>query len=221
MEDKSNIINPHIILKEDGLYLVDLPFVTDFCKDKCESKSYCLDGCAKYDVAYDQAIKDAVKIKDQEFGFKILYREYGNGDITFSDRLIKNHPYKVSLDVYDVKYRCVSVPCDGKSHNLIVELTSKTKDMTPKQNSAHSFTEGSEVLCPTCGMPRHLPKEYSHSYCSNSFHKPSVTEESQEQLWNKVGALSLGDDTMTTTFNWFPRLMEILKRDFTITRKTK
>ncbi len=37
-------------------------------------------------------------------------------------------------------------------------------------------------LCPTCNCPRHLPNEYSHSWCSNSFHKSNKLDRPIEYL---------------------------------------
>jgi hypothetical protein len=49
--------------------------------------------------------------------------------------------------------------------------------------------------------------------------KPEQPEaESQEKLWNLVGALSTGNEEINNEFEWYPKLMEILKANFTITR---
>jgi len=85
--------NYNFILKEDGLYLADL-LEAEYCFTF--SKSYPCDGNNKYSISgyctcyeryeiREQAIKDAVNLKDQELSKSLIRHRVP---------LVKNHPYK-------------------------------------------------------------------------------------------------------------------------------
>ena len=110
--------NPHIIPKEDGLYLADLP-------EELNVKNYpsvlygerYIKDSEKYQKAVQQAIKDAVKLKDKVLGLKLFYNSVPKGQEQH------DHPYKVDLSGYDVRNECTNVPCDGKNCKMVVILT--------------------------------------------------------------------------------------------------
>lgn len=77
-----------------------------------------------YHEAVKKAIANAPEFKDQQVAFKILFRQYGNDDIKFSDKIVKDKPYVVDLSEY-----AVSIFELGR----FVILTKKQPDMTPKQ----------------------------------------------------------------------------------------
>lgn len=107
-------------------------------------------------------------------------------------------PVMSTIDTYLGDYE-VSEYKDGR---IVLVL----KTITPKkeENSAHSFTEGSEEY-------KTWIKYYADEHKKVS--KPSVTEESQEELWK-----SFHDDyiKLEHAHQWVD-----LKNKFTITRKPK
>jgi len=223
--------NPHIIPKEDGLYLADLPeepkikcfeahFITpqkEICKDPRKYKCY----CATYDELEREAIKDAVKLKDQEFAKVILF--ISHSDVTKED-FEKNIPFKVDLSGYDVTTECGNYPCDGKNCKMVAILTPKSKsivdhdryyEIEKKENSAHSFTEGMFIAGPP--PKRHDPDKLRERIKTlrdiKDNETPSVTEESQEELWNEVFKRLFIPEHLPIQNN--------LLKDFTIIRKPK
>jgi hypothetical protein len=79
--------NYHIELREDGkFYLIDMPEPTNRLMQ------------VEYELEVDQALKDAVEIKDQELASKLIVQ---HDHILFEP--IRNHPYKVDLSEEDLK----------------------------------------------------------------------------------------------------------------------
>ena len=110
--------NYHIILKEDGLYLADLP----------EKPSEANDGAViGYDIAVKKAINDAVKLKDKVLGLKLFYVSVPKGQEQH------DHPYKVDLSEYDVtrgynhSEEC-RLECTCKVTDEVAILTPKKKE---------------------------------------------------------------------------------------------
>jgi len=158
--------NPHIIPKEDGLYLADLPI---------EPNEHTF-----------QAIKDSVKLKDKVLASKLLFDSAPKNQVPE-----KNHPYKVDISGYDVSIEVIHL--DIAEPFKVAFLTPKIKsivdheryyEIEKKENSAHSFTEGSD----------YKSEEWKkHWRWSTEASKPSVTEESQEAkklewIWVKTKA---------------------------------
>ena len=89
-----NMKNYHLIPKEDGLYLADLPLKPYYEKSDYLERQ-------EYDELYLIAIKDAVKLKDQELGVSIIkLANPTSSQIT----LVKNNPYKVDLSKHTISY---------------------------------------------------------------------------------------------------------------------
>jgi len=192
--------NYHIILKEDGLYLEDLP-------EEPNVKNYpsVLDGeryikdSEDYQKAVQQAITYAVKLKDQDLGMdmirKILPVINQSGEAKWTPN--KNEPYKVDLSGYEepqiksdyqVKFNGVNwESTNGDEWEDWVRLGSfmcriiEVAILTPKkeESSAHSFTEGSDI-------GDDFSKGLSRTSSANELRQPSVTEESQVDLLTEL-----------------------------------
>lgn len=133
--------NYHIILKEDGLYLADLPANPDLQKDF--GSDY--ETWVKYEQAKEQAIKDAVRLKDQELSKRLLQ---DSSKIAFVIR--KDNPYKVDLSGYDVTR--------GKECNDVLIGNRKSHEVCQRQDSCCLFMVNVAILTPKIKSVARKPK---------------------------------------------------------------
>jgi hypothetical protein len=227
--------NPHIELREDGkFYLIDMP---EHPKD--QAKRFGLDyyddvAVQRYEEAKAQALKDAVEIKDKELAESLVF---DNKDCFIHPaHRVTNFPYRADLSGYDVKIKneCTGSmygKCDDRCRDCADNgIWKQVAVITPKamkeENSAHSFTEGSEVLTTCNGRIENgrCQKCFgvamtSSSYCGRLIPLVKQKEpegESQEELIS-----DLVYEHEANMHKSYSELMVLLKEKFHLTRRKK
>jgi len=125
--------------------LKELPTKGALCKSDCQSDRYCVDGCSKYDEAYQQAIDSAPFIKNEEVAlelFKAACKTYYKSEIY---RPVIGQPYPIEVSGYDVSEpfnTCPSIP-NCTCRMLSCEHVRTYVTLTPKavENNDHTISQ--------------------------------------------------------------------------------
>jgi len=188
-----------IIFKSDGKpYLIeDLPVEPKFSIHVGADHLPYID----YQKSYQQAIDNAILIQNGEAIEELMYKH--SKSLAYP---VYSHPYLVDFSEYEVNVEgansCKYSKCDCATYT---ECFDKRVYITKKENNAHSYTEGSDML-------KNMPSGRSSGWLEKAKLRQdndSVKEESQDKMWTEIyEATSLSYSEV-----------QVLKHRFTLTRK--